>query len=705
MRQSFNLIITCILLTLSLVALSHNEHPLGRKQIPFESDENILRVLAYNFDFAGGGDFVTWRAPGGVEKRDSRECLVGPYFFFDVRDDFAFNTDEEITLELLFDREITEGFNLSYDQAVKPTVISREFKDTDARWHTEKVKLSRARFANRKYGKTDFAIGGLKSLFPADNSGGGHRIALCDLKISRDNKKSPTKITSDVRLTITNEQGEPTAARVGIYSSDGRAPLAAESALAVRRFNEEVRDLPLRTVPRAWPSVGRFTFYVDGSYETALAPGRYTMVISKGPEYRLNIREFEISNNGPKSIDVKLERWMNMPAKGWYSGDDHIHIKREDPAANKGIMAFVGAEDLHLSNLLQMANVTTWHFPQYAFGNSGHYIKNDRAIIAGQESPRTSHRGHTIGLNGKRFHWPEKDYFLYDKTADQIHADGGLFGYAHVAIDGFNVSWGLALDVPLGIVDFLEMLQMGVLNTEYLYDFLNLGYKLLPSAGSDYPYIHIAGAERVYAKVGNTFSVDRWFNAWRNKRSFISNAPVIEFQINGDHEAREYELNSGESISIVAEADVNPDFDQLERLELVIHGAVVATAGRPASGSVLKLTHTTKAEESIWLALRTYGANGTVAHSAPVYIYVDGNKAFWNKENAEGLALKYIDILNTLKNSEPTLKEEWERFNVENDVLPKWHQSKPTLDIDIDRAMEKYRSIIETARGESRPIK
>lgn len=704
MRYLIQIVIGCTILLLVSASLAHNEHPLGRNQIPFTPDKNILRTLAYNFDFAGGGDFVTWRTPGGIETRDGKECLVGPYFFFDVRDEFAFNIDEEVTLELLFDREITEGFNLSYDHAVKPTVISRKFDNNEERWHKETITLERARLANRKYAKTDFAMGGLKSLFPADNSGGGHRIALCGMKISRSNTTPQPIAKSDFRLTISDEDGVPTSARVGLYLPDGRAPLAAKSALAVRRFSEEIRDLPLRTLPRSWPSEGRFVFYVNGEYQTQLAPGRYTLVVSKGPEYRLKISEFEVTTNNEQRLVVKLERWINMPEKGWYSGDDHIHIQREDPSVNEGVLAFTGAEDLHLSNLLQMANVTTWHFPQYAFGEAGHFIHAERAIISGQESPRTSHRGHTIGLNGKRFHWPEKDYFLYDKTADQIHADGGLFGYAHVAIEGFNVSWGLALDVPLGIVDFLEMLQMGVLNTEYLYDFLNLGYKLLPSAGSDYPYIHIAGAERVYAKVGNSFSVQKWFDAWRTKRSFVSNAPIIEFTVNGDSNAREYSVNRGDIITVSASASVNPDFDEIDRFELVSHGNVVASVTKAGSNELLQLQHTLPAEESLWLALRAYGKNGTVAHTAPVYVYVGGNKQFWNREKAEGLALKYIDILKALKNSTPSLKEEWERFNVEHDVIPKWQHAKPNLDIDIQRAMDQYRSKIETARGESRPI-
>ena len=192
---------------------AHNEHPLGREQIAWDVNPVVLRTLAYNFDFAGGGDFVTWRPPGGVEARHGRECLVGPYFFFDIDDRFAFDIDETVTLALTFDTEITAGFNLSYDHAVTPTVVSRDLSTQGSEsLLTVAVELPRARFANRKYGKTDFAIGGRNSLFPADNTGGGHRIALCGIEVRRAADRAPREDDSDVgrfELTVADAEGKP----------------------------------------------------------------------------------------------------------------------------------------------------------------------------------------------------------------------------------------------------------------------------------------------------------------------------------------------------------------------------------------------------------------------------------------------------------------------------------------------------------------
>ncbi len=695
----YRLACTFALALISVTGLAHNEHPLGRQPIEWQGGQQILRTIALNFDFHGGDNFITYRPHGRVERHGDRDCLVGPYFLFDIDDRFAYDIDETVTLELVFDTRVSEGFNLSYDHAVKPQALTREFSTgSSSRFVTHRVDLPRARFANRKYQHTDLAIGAPNSRFPPGDYQSGHMVALCGIKVLRNSRGRPPLASGRLHLEVTDADDQPTTVRLGLYDADGKSPLADRSALPVQRFSETIREHALRFVPASWPSAGRYVYYINGQYGGAVEAGTYTLVINKGPEYRQVVREITVAANETSTLAVQLERWRDLPAEGWYSGDDHVHIRRLDPAADSDILAYAQAEDVHLTNLLQMGNVSGWHFPQYAFGKAGHRYQGDYVILAGQESPRTSHRGHTIGLNGKRFHWPGHDYFLYDKTADAIHADGGLFGYAHVALDAFHVAWGLALDVPLGYIDFVEMLQMNTLNTGYLYDFLNMGFRLLPSAGSDYPYIHVAGTERIYAHIDGEFSVANWFKSWQKRRSFVSNGPIIEFTVNGDSVTNEYEVHRGEQIRIKARAAVNPDYDQLDRLELVALGQVIASSGK-LDGDSITLEHEFEAATSMWLALRSYGASVGKAHTAPIYIYVNGDRRTHDRETVGPTASRYAALLHGLKDSRPTLDEEWERFNVEADVLRKWDDDKPDLDRRIERALEIYDVLIQESTG------
>src|SRR5580765_7124690 len=56
-----------------------------------------------------------------------------------------------------------------------------------------------------------------------------------------------------------------------------------------------------------------------------LPPGRFTMHYDRGPEYRRLRREVTIPPRSSAEIAVKLERWINPMAYGFYSGDHHIH--------------------------------------------------------------------------------------------------------------------------------------------------------------------------------------------------------------------------------------------------------------------------------------------------------------------------------------------------------------------------------------------
>lgn len=680
-------------------ALAHSKHPLGKQQLDWQPDRHIARTLTMNIDFHGGDWFVSWRRPGRIEDRAGHQCIVGPYFFFDVDDLFAFDIDETVTLELLFDRELTDGFNLSYDHAINPAAkqvhLDPVYKN---RWESVTVKLERARLANRKYAKTDFAIGALGARIPYDKEVNGE-LALCGLKISREQSGvAEPKPKGVLELSVHNEKNAPDSVRIGLYDAQGRSPLPGNDAIALEIFSTPFKQWPLINKLKGWPSEGRYVFYIDGAYKAQVPAGHYDLIIYKGPEYRILHHKINIEAGKTNRLEVKLQRWTDMPAKGWYSADAHIHIARPDSSKNKSTLAFTRAEDIHVANLLQMSNVkTSDHFPQYAFGRDGDFIESNHALVSGQESPRSSHRGHTIGLNASKFIRMDEGYFVYDRIAKLIHRYGGLWGYAHVAIDSFHVDYGLALDVPLGAVDFVEMLQMGMLNTRYLYDFLNLGYKILPAAGSDFPYIHMAGSERIYAKIDGQFSPQAWFDAWKKNRSFVSNGPIIDFSVNGDSDKLEFEIEQGDKINISATAAVNPDIDHLTRLELIVQGEVVKTIISKSGLESLTLDYGFQPTRSLWLAIRAYGKDNHVAHTAPIYVYVDGNQRFWNPEVVTDIAAKYIGVLNALKASTPDMDEDWERFDTEGVLLTRWNADKKELDRSIDKAIGIYERLIKEA--------
>ena len=353
-------------------------------------------------------------------------------------------------------------------------------------------------------------------------------------------------------------------------------------------------------------------------------------------------KTIEVTANNEISVDVPMTRWADMPSKGWYSGDDHIHMTRT-PNDNASISAVMQAEDVHVSNLLQMGNPYDTNFIQYAFGKNGRYRSGSHALVPGVEDPRTAVRGHTISLNINEVYRPTDQYLRYDQIFSEYRRQGGMSGYAHVSGRLFNVERGLAIDVPLGAVDFVELLQDGAIETELWYDYLNLGFKLIPTAGSDFPYLNAPGGDRNYVFVDGEFTVDAYYEALRKQRTFVTNGPMLELTVNSHGMGSDIQLSPGDEISINARAALNPDIERLDRIELVVHGVVVAVVDEISATNTVTLNHSLTVNEGMWLAIRAYGAEQTVAHSAPVYVTTGGG--FEHCAAVPGLARRMIHKL------------------------------------------------------------
>ena len=625
---------------------------------------HVNRVLSSGYGDSFGTE--AWSRRGFPETLDidGRRCLHGTYFLFDVDDTFAFDIDETVTIEVLFERSRSRGFIFAYDQnGISENAQDYVFAQSNRKWHTQTVTLDRARFANRGESRTDFAITALDGTWFGDPNA-DHRIVICDLKITRSNETiTPTRF-GELHLTIRTENGQLTPARVGLYNGSRRMPLPSDSALTINNYDDRTRQIFLRethdTVP-PWPHQNRYFFYVDGKYEARLPVGEYTLVVSKGPEYDRDERVLTIRDGEVTTVDLALSRWINMPARGWYSGDGHVHMTRT-PDDNAAISAIMKAEDVHVANLLQLGNPFDTHFKQYAFGENGRFEDGDNALVPGVEDPRTAIRGHTISMNIREVARQMENYLLYDRTFAEYREQGGISGYAHVAGRLFNVERGLAIDVPLGDVDFAEVLQDGILETDLWYDFLNLGFKLTPTAGSDFPYLNVPGGDRGYVYVGDNFDVDTWFAGLGGGHAFVTNGPMLDLSVNGAPMGSDIQVSKGDKIEIVASATLNPDTEPINRLELIVHGDVAARSVKTDDSNSLFLHHTVHASEGIWLAVRAYGEYQAVAHSSPVYITIDGG--FEKREDVAEIVADMIARLDAFKTVEADSAQELEAWSV-----------------------------------------
>ena len=656
------------------------------------SKSRIAHTYGLSYSELGLGayrDEIEMRTVGG------RQCVEGGLIGFDVDDDYGFDVDETVTLTLTYATAFTNPFVVVWDQNGGDGLGRTEpiQPETGGPLRTITLTLDRARLAGQGTRGIDIAVGSRSGL------------CLCDVEVVRDGATDVPTAFGRVRLEVTDAaSGEPMPARVGLYDSTGRMPLPSDDAVMVHRFTDEVRRLWVS--PRAfWPVDHRQAFYVNGSYEARVPAGTYELVVTRGIEYRIHHGPVEIRSNETRTVPIALERFIHQPDRGWYSGDAHIHIQR-DTTQDENTWAQVAAEDVHVGNLLQMGNIAGTRFGQPAWGTAGRFERDGHALVSGQEDPRTVHRGHTIHHNLQQpLHVGPEGYFLYHQVFEESHRQGGLSGYAHQA-ELFNGRRGIALDVPFGIVDFVEILQQGRLPTDLWYGFLNLGYKLLPAAGSDFPYMDLPGVVRSYVKIDGPFSVDAWFDAFRAGRLYVTNGPLLEVTANGRSLGEELHLGRGARVEVVAEASLNPDLDRLNRLELVVHGEVVATASANGRDRV-QLRTTVTADRSLWLAVRAFGErqeerNITVAHSAPIYVIVD-NQPFYQDDRVPELVALQRARLRELLTETVDADRDLEPWDTRSLLSEMWPAQRRLLEPRVEEADARYRALLAEVDGSPQP--
>jgi hypothetical protein len=651
-------------------------------------------------------DQLKYRAsfPGQVKMVEGESCVIADLMAFDVDDSYAFDIDETVTVTLTYATNYTAPFVVGWDKSggsAQGLLAVDVNPDLNSKFSTVTLKLDRARFAGQGVQGADIAIG----IQRLTNGVAEGLVTLCDIKVERSFTTPPPKPIGTVKLSLKDAKtGGSVPARVGMYDATGRAPLPSDKALMLQRYADDLRVLHVneRTF---WPSENRLAFYVDSEYEGQVPEGTYDLVVSRGIEYRVHQSKFEVKAGQTTQVNVALQRYSDMPSKGWYSGDSHIHVTRDEVADPK-IWGFVAAEDVHVGNLLEMGNITNVYFHQpKAWGKASRFERDGHFIVSGQEAPRAAFMGHTVHFNIDRpIHLRTDEYFQYHKVFEEFQRTGGLSGFAHLGWSArggssARVIRGINMLAPLGLVDFIEVLQGGRLVTEGWYRLLNIGIRVAPAAGTDWPYTDFPGVVRFFVKVDGPFNLDKWFESFGKGRAFVTNGPTLEFTVNGKTMGEELRVKRGTKLDIAALARLNPDVDSLDRLELVVGGDVTDTVSANGTDSA-QLRKQIIADRSMWIAVRAHGGkqapnNMTIAHSAPIYVVVDGEPA-WNRDKVPEIIAELRGQLQELM-TEPyespiTGNEPWET----RAILPaQWLLQQPLLRPRIAMADAAYQKILD----------
>ena len=428
---------------------------------------------------------------------------------------------------------------------------------------------------------------------------------------------------ADLKISI-RESGcsETTPARTHIMDADGEAYYAE----GCPRFERDHH------------------FTSDGRFEVTVPAGRLSLLVEKGKQYRSVTREVAIQAGEDLELDIKIDRWINMAERGWYSGDLHIHRPLED------MPQLLLAEDLNVAPV-----ITAWNQRNEWTGKE---IPADKVVnvdethacgILAQEDERGG--GAVMVMN--------LDAPIDLGEASRWYPPG--MAYCRVAHEqGRHVDqekpfwWEAPVNVALGGVDSIgiinnHMQRVTVMDSEawgrprdrdrypgfegfvenvldLYYRYLDLGFKLPISAGSASGVLRCpVGYNRLYVRMEDGFDYEEWFEGMKSGRAFATNGPMLFFAFEGHDPGTTLTCPAGEKLNGTASIECLSQ-TQLGRVELIFNGEIIHRSdanGESECCEEVELSFDT----SGWLIARAFEKNNETvrfAHTNPVYIEVGG---------------------------------------------------------------------------------
>ena len=194
---------------------------------------------------------------------------------------------------------------------------------------------------------------------------------------------------------------QPIAARVYIQSDAGASHFVEQPIGQAVRYDKQNWVNPKATE--------RHTTIGAGPFQAALPPGHYTVTLERGKEYRPLVRKLVVERE-PVTLELPLERWVNMAARGWYSGDTHVH---RSLAELPNVML---AEDLNVAFPL-----TYW--VTKAFDPPG---QGDRTDATDATAP-----AELIKVDDTHVIWPRNTEWEIFTIRGQRHTLGAVFALNH----------------------------------------------------------------------------------------------------------------------------------------------------------------------------------------------------------------------------------------------------------------------------------
>ncbi|MEX2261096.1 MAG: hypothetical protein WD696_04055 [Bryobacteraceae bacterium] len=138
---------------------------------------------------------------------------------------------------------------------------------------------------------------------------------------------------------------------------------------------------------------------------------------------------------------------------------------------------------------------------------------------------------------------------------------------------------------------------------------------------------------------------ERWVERHRTGHNFVTNGPLLTFQINGQSIGSEIRIPAGQPYRANLATEINSPVP-LTTVEFIRNGEVIESRTVPGQAKTFRMDKEVEVDRSSWFAVRVAGVPSRgfdlpKAHSGAIYVNVNGQPPLL-KEDVE-LMIRWVD--------------------------------------------------------------
>jgi TolB protein len=482
---------------------------------------------------------------------------------------------------------------------------------------------------------------GVPTLYTA-NITGGRAGAWRKVPITA---RRSVKPTGRVRIRVLGPDGRPVGARIYIDAADGR------------------HYSPDDAFHRSMMVFDRHYFHMTADAEVEVPAGRTTVEAVRGWQFAPKSVTVDVRAGSTETATLRLERLMDLPARGWYSGDSHVHDLHQGVGlTHEAFFRQLVAEDLNVTHALIHMDGTRLMGRWADLTGKPHPLSTSTHILQYGEEFRGS-LGH-IGMVGLRefilplvggaggtaYAQPSLDTIYLEGA----RAQGGIGGFMHPyqsapRTPASAAATLIALDLALGLGDYYDI---GALwsdelgSADFYHRLLNAGFRVPATGGTDnFSDVFLdppPGSDRTFAHLDGPLNHQNWMTAVKRGRTFFSTGPLLFLQVDGHEPGDEIALAAAAPPVVRVRAEA-VSIAPMDTLEILVNGEIVQTV-RATDPVRMTFDGPIAVPLGGWVAARATGPKSkylgddyAFAQTSPVYV-VRGGRRFVKATDVQFLA-------------------------------------------------------------------